>query len=364
MSFFLKVFSSESNDFGVPVNIREQMEQREASLLSGHATLSIRSRGRERVEEPCVIRTLYQHDRDRILHSKAFRRLKHKTQVFLAPEGDHYRTRLTHTLEVAQIARTVARALRLNEDLTEAIALGHDLGHTPFGHAGERVLNRLTPGGFRHENQSLRVVEVLEKEGAGLNLSWEVRNGIARHSKGRGVVLSTDSERMPATLEGQVVRVSDVIAYINHDLDDAVRAGVIGAAEVPPGLLDFLGRSHSQRINALVQDLILTSLEDGGASIRLSAAMDEAMTELRDWLFEHVYRSDHVHADFEKASYILSELFEHFLAHPDALEDRAGKRGRNEEPAIAVADFIAGMTDRYALAIYQELFMPRPWKTA
>ncbi len=265
---------------------------------------------------------------------------------------------------MAQIARTVARALRLNEDLTEAIALGHDLGHTPFGHAGERVLNHLTPGGFRHETQSLRVVEVLEKEGKGLNLSWEVRNGISRHSKGRGVVLSRDSEQMPVTLEGQVVRVSDVIAYINHDLDDAVRAGVIEASHVPSELLDLLGRSHSQRINTLVQDLILASLEDGGQSIRLSASTDEAMTALRDWLFEHVYRSDHVHADFEKASYILSELFGYFLGHPEALAVRTGQRGRLDEPEIAVADFIAGMTDRYALSTYQELFMPRPWKTS
>lgn len=346
------------------MNIREQIEQREASQLSCYASLSSQSKGRETPEELCSVRTLYQHDRDRILHCKAFRRLKHKTQVFLSPEGDHYRTRLTHTLEVAQIARTVARALRLNEDLTEAIAMGHDLGHTPFGHAGERVLHQLTPGGFRHERQSLRVVEVLEKDGRGLNLSWEVRNGIARHSKGRGVILAQDAESMPATLEGRVVRVSDVIAYINHDLDDALRAGVVSREDVPAELLDLLGRSHSQRINTLVKDLILTSLEDDGRRIRLSVAMDAAMTALRDWLFEHVYRSDRVHADFEKASYILAELFDYFLKHPEALAARTGRPPGQQDAAMAVTDFIAGMTDRYAIATYQELFMPRPWKTA
>jgi len=346
------------------VNIRKRFEDQERQLLSEHASLSSSSLGRHVEEEPCRIRTIYQHDRDRILHCKSFRRLKHKTQVFLSPEGDHYRTRLTHTLEVSQIARTVARALRLNEDLTEAIALGHDLGHTPFGHAGERVLAELAPGGFRHERQSLRVVEVLEKEGRGLNLSWEVRNGISRHSKGRGVVLSNDPDQMPATLEGCVVRVADVIAYINHDLDDAVRAQIIEPTQVPKDLVQLLGESHSRRINTLVHDLIHSSLACDGAQVRLSEKMSAAMTALRDWLFQHVYRSERVHGDFEKASNILRELFEYFMAHPHDLPVYAGPQHEATTPEVAVTDFVAGMTDRYALGLYQELFMPRPWKTA
>jgi len=346
------------------VDIRSQLEQLEKSRLSEFASFSFESRGRSVAEEPCRVRTLFQHDRDRILHCKAFRRLKHKTQVFLSPEGDHYRTRLTHTLEVSQIARTVARALALNEDLTEAIALGHDLGHTPFGHAGERVLNDLTPGGFRHELQSLRVVDHLEKNGRGLNLSWEVRNGIARHSKGQGEILSSDSQLMPMTREGCIVRVSDVIAYINHDLDDAARAGVVSLSQVPEELRAILGESHSQRIDALVQDLIVSSLQDGGATIRLSDQMEQAMTALRDWLYENVYRSPHVHNDFEKASYVLRELFAYFVRHPEKLPDDGVDLAAGGRVEVSVADFIAGMTDRYALALYQELFMPRPWKTA
>lgn len=346
------------------MTIREQLEEREMAQLSQYAAKSSTSRGRRVKEEPCRVRTLYQHDRDRILHSKAFRRLKHKTQVFLSPEGDHYRTRLTHTLEVSQIARTVARALRLNEDLTEAIALGHDLGHTPFGHAGERVLNSLVPGGFRHELQSLRVVERLEKGGRGLNLSWEVKDGISHHSKGKGAILSDVPGDMPSTLEGAVVRVSDVIAYINHDLDDAVRADIVKISEVPPGLLARLGETHSQRINTLVQDLIATSLGESDGRIRLSSPMAEAIHALRDWLFDHVYRSARVHADFEKASYILRELYDYFLRHPEGLSTYAAAGEGSERNEVAVADFIAGMTDRYALALYQDLFMPRPWKTA
>ena len=346
------------------MDIREQLELQERAHLSEFAALSSETRGRSIEERPCRIRTTYQHDRDRILHCKAFRRLKHKTQVFLSPEGDHYRTRLTHTLEVAQIARTVARALRLNEDLTEAIALGHDLGHTPFGHAGERVLSELTPGGFRHELQSLRVVERLEKAGRGLNLSWEVRNGIARHSKGQGEVLCQDAQQMPATREGCIVRVSDVIAYINHDLDDAIRAGVVELGQVPQALRATLGESHSQRIDALVQDLIAASLEDGGATIKLSLEVEHAMTALRDWLYENVYRSPRVHADFEKASSVLRELFAYFVRHPERLPDYGAACDNSGPVETTVADFVAGMTDRYALALFQELFMPQPWKTA
>ena len=346
------------------MTIREQLEAREIAQLSEYAAKSSTSRGRRIEEESCQVRTLFQHDRDRILHCKAFRRPKHKTQVFLSQEGDHYRTRLTHTLEVSQIARTVARAWRLNEDLTEAIALGHDLGHTPFGHAGERVLNSLVPGGFRHELQSLRVVERLEKNGNGLNLSWEVKDGISHHSKGKGTILSKAPGDMPSTLEGAVVRVSDVIAYINHDLDDAIRAGIVSISEVPAELLALLGESHSQRINTLVQDLITVSLDHDGACIRLSERIDEAMHALRDWLFDHVYRSERVQADFEKASYILRELYDHFLRNPEGLSSHAGSEHDTETSEISVADFIAGMTDRYALALYQDLFMPRPWKTA
>lgn len=346
------------------MDIRKRLEEQEKQLLSEYATLSGSSRGRHIEEPPCNVRTIFQHDRDRILHCKAFRRLKHKTQVFLSPEGDHYRTRLTHTLEVSQIARTVARALRLNEDLTEAIALGHDLGHTPFGHAGERVLGELTPGGFRHERQSLRVVEVLEKEGRGLNLSWEVRNGISRHSKGRGAVLTGDAEAMPATLEGCVVRVADVIAYINHDLDDAVRARIIEPQQVPHDLIVILGESHARRINTLVYDLIHSSLEYGGSQVCLSDAKATAMTALRDWLFQNVYRSERVHSDFEKASYILRELFGYFVSHPEALAAYAGPQHEDVSLEVSVTDFIAGMTDRYALGLYQDLFLPRPWKTS
>jgi len=344
------------------MNIRSLLEQRERDSLSPHACLSSRSAGRQREEEPCSIRTAFQHDRDRILHCKAFRRLKHKTQVFLAPEGDHYRTRLTHTLEVAQIARTVARALALNEDLTEAIALGHDLGHTPFGHAGERVLDELVPGGFRHVRQSLRVVEVLEKEGAGLNLTAEVRDGILKHSKGTGPLLSDDPEVMAVTLEGRIVRLADVIAYVNHDLDDALRAGVISPGEVPAEISRLLGESHSRRIDTMVRDMIKASLAAGGSEIRLSPPLCRAVTDLRDWLFEHVYRVDTVHDDFVKASRILRELFLFFAGREEALLAQGGRRYPGDSLAVSVADFIAGMTDRFAINLYHRLFLPQPWK--
>ena len=343
------------------MTIREHQENLETERLSASAVRSDMSRGRAVPESPCEVRTIFQHDRDRILHCKAFRRLKHKTQVFLAPEGDHYRTRLTHTLEVAQIARTVSRALGLNEDLTEAIALGHDLGHTPFGHAGERVLNDLSPDGFKHERQSLRVVDVLEKSGRGLNLSWEVRNGIAMHSKGQGTILGHD-EKMPSTLEGCVVRVADVVAYINHDLDDAIRAGIVSPDHVPPGLRNVLGETHSERINVLVRDLISTSLENGCEGIMLSQQVGNAMVELRDWLFENVYRSERVQEDFERAAHVLRELFRFFTCNYGDLKSFYSNPVEGGAAEVVVADFIAGMTDRYALSLYEKLFMPKPWK--
>lgn len=344
------------------MDIRQLNEDRERQFLAPWACLSSATVGRARSEPPCPIRTVFQHDRDRILHSKSFRRLKYKTQVFLAPEGDHYRTRLTHTLEVAQIARTVARALALNEDLTEAIALGHDLGHTPFGHAGERVLDELTPGGFRHVLQSGRVVSVLEGGGRGLNLTGEVLDGILKHSKGRGPLLDGGPETLAMTLEGRVVRLADIIAYVNHDLDDAVRAGLIRPSQVPAGIVEILGGDHSRRINTMLADIIKASLAAEGDDIRLSEPVAAAIVELRNWLFENVYRVPSVHDDFEKASRVLQELFNFFLAHPENLE-RYGWRCIPGDPReVSVADFIAGMTDRYAMNLYQRLFLPQPWK--
>jgi len=344
------------------MSIREAIEARETALLATSACASRNSRGRVNAESSCPVRTCFQVDRDRILHSKAFRRLKHKTQVFLSPEGDHYRTRLTHTLEVAQIARTVARALQLNEDLTEAIALGHDLGHTPFGHAGERVLDELLGDGFHHVLQSLRVVDLLENDGAGLNLTWEVRNGILRHSKGRGALRGADPENLPATLEGQVVRLADVAAYVSHDLDDAIRAGLIAADQVPQALRRKLGARHGERINTMVTDLIAASLASQTGTICFSAAIAAAVTALRDWLFHAVYQAEPVVAEFHKASHILRELFHYFSAHPAALAAYGGGHASGDPPEVAVADFLAGMTDRYAMNLYQQLFLPQPWK--
>lgn len=344
------------------MTIRETIERRERALLAAPACFSHGSRGRDRSELPCPIRTCFQVDRDRILHCKAFRRLKHKTQVFLSPEGDHYRTRLTHTLEVAQIARTVARALQLNEDLTEAIALGHDLGHTPFGHAGERVLNELLDDGFHHVRQSLRVVEHLENDGAGLNLTWEVRNGILHHSKGRGALLGRNADDLPATLEGQVVRLSDVVAYVSHDLDDAIRAGLIAAEEVPQSLREQLGSRHGERINTMVADMIAATLATDVRSVRLSEPVSRAVTELRDWLFRHVYQSAPVADEFHKASHVLRELFRYFLTHPLELTGCGGSQAEGDPLKVAIADFLAGMTDRYALNLYERLFLPQPWK--
>jgi len=342
--------------------IRQVTETAENSLLCDFASHSKVSKGRRVAEEACPVRTIFQVDRDRILHCKAFRRLKYKTQVFLSPEGDHYRTRLTHTLEVSQVARTMARALRLNEDLTEAIALGHDLGHTPFGHAGERVLAELLPAGFHHVNQSLRVVEVLEKNGAGLNLSWEVRDGILRHSKGRGALMGQSCTDLPATLEGQLVRLSDVIAYVNHDLDDAIRGGLINRDDVPSNLRRTLGEHSSQRLNTMIIDLIETTLANHYAAVQLSPRVAEQVTALRDWLHINVYRAISVEDEFRKASRVLRELFLYFVDKPEELPAYGGRIEDGYGKETAVTDFLAGMTDRYAMNLYQKLFFPQPWK--
>ncbi len=341
-------------------NIREEMEEREAQSLSPHACLSRDSRGRLHPEEECSIRLAFQRDRDRIIHSKTFRRLKHKTQVFLAPTGDHYRTRLTHVLEVSQIARTVAYALRLNEHLAEAISLAHDLGHTPFGHAGESVLNELYPEGFRHYEQSLRVVDILEKKGRGLNLTWEVRDGIINHSKGKSEILSDDPAGMPSTLEGQLVRMADIIAYVNHDLDDAIRAGILEEESVPADIRRLLGSSHSARIGTMVRDLIVHTRQDGGARLVMSPEVLTAITDLRAFLYERVYEANRVHNDFVKGQKILRELYYYYLEHDDYFDDSV-QYTEDTSRARKVCDFIAGMTDLYALDLYTYIFLPKPW---
>jgi len=336
------------------------MEANEARNLAPYATLSRDSKGRLRPEEECSIRLSFQRDRDRIIHSKAFRRLKHKTQVFLAPAGDHYRTRLTHVLEVSQIARTISVALRLNGHLTEAISLGHDLGHTPFGHAGESVLDELYPGGFRHYDQSLRVVNILEKKGKGLNLTFEVRDGIGKHSKGRNDILPEDISELPATMEGRVVRVADIIAYVNHDLDDAMRAGVISESQIPARLRKLFGDSHSERIGNMVKDLIYKTLENGGERLTMSPDILEGIVELRSFLYENVYETNKVHDDFIKAMKLIRELYDYFLNKDDNWE-KVIDYDENTPRDQMVCDFIAGMTDRYALDLYTNIFLPKPW---
>ncbi|WP_420207953.1 deoxyguanosinetriphosphate triphosphohydrolase [Candidatus Electronema sp. JC] len=352
------------------MNIRRQLEEQEQLVLAPCACFSSRSRGRLRGEPPCELRTAFQRDCDRIIHCKTFRRLKHKTQVFLAPTGDHYRTRLTHVLEVSQIARTIAVCLRLNEYLAEAIALGHDLGHTPFGHAGEYSLNRLHPGGFRHYIQSLRVVDFLENHGQGLNLSWEVRNGIVKHSKGYRDILPDDSRELPATLEGQAVRVADIIAYLNHDMDDALRAEMITESDLPAHLRRVVGDRPDLRIAAMMRDLIAESLRADEGRLRLSPMMQEVICGMRSFLYDNVYRNRLVHSEFEKAQRVISELYLYFLEHefPAGPEQRACPKRRppadaKEEKRLhrLVCDFIAGMTDRYALDLYSQIFMPKPW---
>jgi len=343
------------------MSIRTMLEEREERFLSPYAQLSSKSRGRALPEEECSIRPAFQHDRDRIIHSKSFRRLKHKTQVFLTPTGDHYRTRLTHTLEVSQIARTMAKALLLNEDLTEAIALGHDLGHTPFGHAGEEILNEICPGGFHHAAQSLRVVDLLEKDGQGLNLTFEVRDGILKHSKGKGEVIPEDPGDMPCTHEGRLVRIADIIAYVNHDLDDAIRAGLISPGDIPRDCLECLGDSHGRRIDTMVRDIIEQAQGVEPLKIGLSERRLEATVKLRNFLYERVYDLPQVHADFIKSAKIIRELHAYFLEKKEEFRKEAGEAFTHEPRERSISDFIAGMTDRYAFKLYEKIFLPQPW---
>ncbi len=331
------------------MTMRESIQQQEQLRLSPKACLSANSRGRERKEEECEIRTCFQRDTDRIVYSKAFRRLKHKTQVFLQPEGDHYRTRMTHTLEVSRIARTISRGLGLNEDLTEAIALGHDLGHTPFGHAGERLLNEIMPGGFAHYRQSVRVVDRLEKNGAGLNLTWEVRNGILCHTKGEAA----------ATLEGQVVKLADHIAYINHDIEDALRGGVIFPMDIPLEISNVLGFSLSERINTLVMDAIRSST--GQDSICQSDEAGEAMAALREFMFANVYTNPLAKGEEAKAQEMLRRLFEFYRKDPDRLPEDFQQIRWEEGVDRAVCDYVAGMTDPFAVEQFSKLFIPNSW---
>jgi dGTPase len=340
--------------------IREQLEKREHEILAAAAAKSDCTRGRMRPEAEDAIRPAFQRDRDRVIHCKAFRRLKHKTQVFFAPTGDHYRTRLTHTLEVSQIARSIAKVLRLNEELTEAIALGHDLGHTPFGHAGERVLQSLVPGGFEHYMQSLRIVDVLEHNGQGLNLTWEVRDGIARHSKGKhGVPVGADPAHRASTIEGQIARVADIIAYVNHDIDDAARAGLLRPEDLPRERTAVLGRTSSERIGTMVTDVVLRTLEAGLSEVRMSDEVLDATIGLRSFLFDAVYENDAATAEFKKAAGILGGLWEKVREQPAEFLD--ARTIETEGLDVAAKDFVAGMTDRYAVNLYEQLFIPKPW---
>lgn len=331
------------------MNIREKTQERENRVLSPYAVRSADTKGREREERPCEIRTEFQRDRDRIIHSKAFRRLKHKTQVFLTPEGDHYRTRLTHTLEVAQIARTIARALDLNEDLTEAIALGHDLGHTPFGHAGERVLNEECEHGFHHNEQSLRVVDVLERVG-GLNLTYEVRDGILCHT----------GAKKASTLEGRAVALSDKIAYINHDIDDAIRGGVLTEKDLPAEYTNVLGMRHSTRIDTMIHSAIRASADK--EDIVMEEEIQKAMMGLRQFMFEHVYFNSAPKLEEKKANGIIRELYRYFADNPDAVPEGARLSSCTQDAHIIACDYTAGMTDRFAIATFQQLFVPRSWQ--
>jgi len=341
---------------------RELFELQETELLAKNATLSIESKGRQKPLEPCPLRTSFQRDRDRIVHSKAFRRLINKTQVFLAPEGDHYRTRLTHTLEVSQISRTIARALRLNEDLAEAISLGHDLGHTPFGHVGEQAIDEIfkgfkgsrdrgyqdVPGSFKHNEQSLRVVDFIEYGGKGLNLTWEVRDGILNHTGGID----------PETLEGKIVKIADRIAYINHDIDDAVRAGVLDVKDIPKRLIDLFGKHPGIRINNMVSNLVENSR--GKDTITMSPDFMDAMLELREFLFEHVYLGSAAKSENDKAKNVIRGLFFLFLDKPKLLSAEYQPENDSELP-IKVCDYVAGMTDRFAIKMFEEYFVPKVW---
>ncbi len=358
---------SQTDSVPAKLSICEDFQKREKSFIVSYGCLSAKSRGRRREEAPCPIRTPFQVDRDRIVYSNAFRRMKYKTQVFLSPMGDVYRTRLTHTLEVSQMARTIARAMRLNEDLAEAIALGHDLGHPPFGHSGEMALKEIDSGAFSHSKQSLRVVDILEKNGKGLNLTYEVRDGILKHSKGYGKILPDNPKELAVTIEGRVVRIADIMAYLNHDLDDAIRSGVIQREQVPDFCVINLGSSHSERATTMIRDLIFSSYEKNGRFyLRMSDSVSEAMTILREFLYENVYRSHRVHKEFLKAKKILLELYGCFMENEKLLYQEmanmemiaCSKNGQPKEKVIC--DFIASMTDRYALNLYSKIFFPSP----
>ena len=331
--------------------IRESLEQREKEELSPFAALSSESRGRDRYEKPCDIRPIYQRDRDRILHSKAFRRLKDKTQVFLTPNGDHYRTRLTHTLEVSQNARTIAKALRLNEDLVEAIALGHDLGHTPFGHAGERALNEISPYPFEHSEQSVRLVEILEKDGQGLNLSFEVRDGIRNHQ----------TAGMPVTLEGQIVRLSDKIAYIHHDMDDAIRGGILKEQDVPIEIRQVLGETTGERLNHMIHDIVTQSQDE--PTVKMSPEVWNAMMNLRKFLFEEVYENQAVKGEEGKAIRLIQTLYKYYYNDLTLLpEDFLMLLEKGTPKEIVVCDYIASMSDKFAIATFESLYIPKSWQ--
>ncbi len=334
------------------MTIREQLECREMEYLSSYAALSKNSKGRKAEEPQCDIRPVFQRDRDRILHCKAFRRLKQKTQVFLLPNGDHYRTRLTHTLEVSQNARTIAKALRLNEDLTEAIALGHDLGHTPFGHAGERALDEVNPFGFCHNIQSVRIVERLEKGGKGLNLTWEVVDGILNHK----------SSGSPRTLEGQIVRLSDKIAYLNHDIDDAIRGGILKERDIPERFHRILGDTTRKRLNTLIHDVVTNSMDQ--SEISMSDEVEGAMKELRDFMFERVYLNPIAKREEKKAIHMIKDLYRFYMENLDEIpkeyQNMQGESGVNKEQMVC--DYIAGMTDTYAVKKFEDYFVPKSWK--
>mgnify|MGYP002764966055 FL=1 len=335
------------------MTIREELEEIELKTLSKYASFSRYSKGRDREETPCDIRTCYQRDRDRIIHCKAFRRLKHKTQVFLAPAGDHYRTRLTHTLEVSQIARTIAKALRMNEDLTEAIALGHDLGHTPFGHAGESALNNICKDGFAHFEQSIRVVEILEKKGQGLNLTKEVRDGIVNHR----------TSGNPSTMEGKIVRLSDKIAYINHDIDDAIRGKILSESDLPVEFTNILGHSKKERLNTMIYDIVNNSLDE--PDIIMSVRIESAMKGLREFMFKNVYSNPIAKGEEIKAKRMLTQLYNYYLYHIEEMPEEYIWliNVRKERPERVVCDYIAGMTDQYSVRKFEELFVPSFWKS-
>ncbi len=340
---------------------RIAQEDFEEKSLSPYASKSSQSKGRKREEKSvCSLRTTFQRDRDRIIHCKAFRRLKHKTQVFVAPFGDHYRTRLTHTLEVSQIARTISRALLLNEDLTEAISLGHDLGHTPFGHTGEEALNDVYEGGFQHNQQSLRVVDKLEKEGEGLNLTWEVRDGILNHSQDNEKILTPKSRNQPGTLEGEVVKIADALAYVNHDIDDALRARIIKEKDLPRESLKILGRAHRERINTLVQNIVRESWQV--SQLKMENVVLDAFNELRDFMYDKVYLSSFLFSETRKAYRIVSELYGFYLKETHLLPISLRKNIDKEGQERIVVDYIAGMTDRFAINTYKHYFIPEGWK--